>query len=245
MQGLRLMSAGDGGGEAASGGDAGRNLVDELADYLLYAPLGVIISIGEDMPNLIEKGRARVESRVTTARVVGQFAVAMGKRKAEDVVRQRFAPPARTRGGTSAGPAEDGAAAMTADESAAHSEGPVTPRAPARRRTPDRGAPAARTTAKGPSGDADDEGGEGSGGADVAVGRGGSHEAHVGGGAAAVPVDSLAIPGYDSLAASQVVQRLEGLLPEELDEVRRYEESTRGRRTILGRINQLGDAPQG
>jgi hypothetical protein len=50
---------------------------------------------------------------------------------------------------------------------------------------------------------------------------------------------SLAIPGYDSLAASQVVQRLAGLSPEELDAVRRYEESTRRRRTILGRISQL------
>lgn len=51
--------------------------------------------------------------------------------------------------------------------------------------------------------------------------------------------DGLAIPGYDSLAASQVVQRLAGLSPEELEAVRDYEEATRGRRTILGRIAQL------
>jgi len=51
--------------------------------------------------------------------------------------------------------------------------------------------------------------------------------------------DNLAIPGYDSLAASQVVQRLGGLSSAELDAVRAYEESTRGRRTILNKVGQL------
>ena len=52
-------------------------------------------------------------------------------------------------------------------------------------------------------------------------------------------VGKLAIPAYDSLAASQVVRRLDALGPEELDAVRRYEEATRRRRTILGRLAQL------
>jgi hypothetical protein len=51
--------------------------------------------------------------------------------------------------------------------------------------------------------------------------------------------DDLAIPGYDSLSASQVVQRLAGLAPGELEAVRAYEASTRGRRTILNRVAQL------
>jgi hypothetical protein len=51
--------------------------------------------------------------------------------------------------------------------------------------------------------------------------------------------DHLAIPGYDSLAASQVVPRLAGLSPEELEAVRAYESATRKRRTILSRIQQL------
>ena len=52
-------------------------------------------------------------------------------------------------------------------------------------------------------------------------------------------VDDLAIPGYDSLAASQVVDRLAGLTSDELDAVRRYEAAGRRRRTILHRIDQL------
>lgn len=49
----------------------------------------------------------------------------------------------------------------------------------------------------------------------------------------------LAIPGYDTLSASQVVQRLAGLAPEELEAVRAYEAGSRGRRTILSKVAQL------
>jgi hypothetical protein len=49
----------------------------------------------------------------------------------------------------------------------------------------------------------------------------------------------LAIPGYDSLSASQVVARLAGLAPGELEAVRAYESATRGRRTVLTKISQL------
>lgn len=52
------------------------------------------------------------------------------------------------------------------------------------------------------------------------------------------PAD-LAIPDYDALSASQVVQRLAGLSPQELEAVRAYEAATRARRTVLGRVAQL------
>ena len=47
---------------------------------------------------------------------------------------------------------------------------------------------------------------------------------------------SLSIPDYDGLAASQIIERLEGLNPGELSDVEDYERSTRARRTILGKI---------
>lgn len=49
----------------------------------------------------------------------------------------------------------------------------------------------------------------------------------------------LPIPGYNSLSASQVVERLAGLSPAELGAVRAYEASNRKRRTILGKIDQI------
>jgi hypothetical protein len=54
------------------------------------------------------------------------------------------------------------------------------------------------------------------------------------------PAD-LAIPAYDTLSASQVVQRLDGLSRSQLVSARAYETGTRGRRTILSRIDQLLD----
>ena len=55
-------------------------------------------------------------------------------------------------------------------------------------------------------------------------------------------VDSLAIPGYGSLSAPQVVQRLDGLSATELESVRVYESANRGRKTILSRVAQLQSA---
>ncbi len=55
-----------------------------------------------------------------------------------------------------------------------------------------------------------------------------------------VPVaDDLAIPGYDTLSASQVIDRLAGLTPEDLGAVAAYETAHRARTTILGKIKQL------
>lgn len=69
-------------------------------------------------------------------------------------------------------------------------------------------------------------------------------EVHDSGGNGAAPVagpavESLAIPDYESLAASQVVNRLPGLTPDELEAVRRYEATNRGRKTILNKVAQL------
>ena len=55
----------------------------------------------------------------------------------------------------------------------------------------------------------------------------------------AVNVASLAIPDYDGLSASQVVNRLAGLSPAELENVQLYEAAHRGRKTILSKVAQL------
>jgi hypothetical protein len=52
---------------------------------------------------------------------------------------------------------------------------------------------------------------------------------------------TLGIPDYDELSASQVVERLDGLQPSELEAVRDYEEGHRARRTILFKIEQLNN----
>ncbi|MCJ7670972.1 MAG: hypothetical protein MUP67_02855, partial [Acidimicrobiia bacterium] len=49
----------------------------------------------------------------------------------------------------------------------------------------------------------------------------------------------LAIPDYDELSASQVVDRLDGLASGALAGIRAYETAHRGRATILGKLDQL------
>jgi hypothetical protein len=74
--------------------------------------------------------------------------------------------------------------------------------------------------------------------------NGNTRESAGNGGPRVAPAEEeLAIPGYDSLSAPHVVQRLAGLEKTELDAVRRYEEAHRGRRTILSRIAQLQADP--
>lgn len=47
------------------------------------------------------------------------------------------------------------------------------------------------------------------------------------------------IPGYDTLSASHVVRRLDGLSPGDLQAIYGYEKSHRGRSTVLARAEQL------
>jgi len=55
----------------------------------------------------------------------------------------------------------------------------------------------------------------------------------------ALTAAGLAIPSYDSLSATQVVQRLAGLSREEVAAVAAYEAGTRRRKTVLSRAEQL------
>jgi hypothetical protein len=57
--------------------------------------------------------------------------------------------------------------------------------------------------------------------------------------AAGIDSADLAIVGYDMLSASQVVPRLESLTAAELELVALYEAGTRGRKTILSKVEQL------
>ncbi len=51
--------------------------------------------------------------------------------------------------------------------------------------------------------------------------------------------EELAIPGYESLAAAQIVPRLQTLSESELTAIRSFETANRQRRTVLNRIDQL------
>lgn len=191
--------------------------LDTALDLLVYIPVGLALTAAEELPRLADKGRSRVQNQLMMARVVGQFAVNRGRQELE----RRFTP----------GPAAPGPAPVDAPV-AAEAEPPV---------------------------DFDQMTANGSTNGHVAVLPGADYAdvtdevavSAVGdlppaGDLAPAPpagpapaAGELAIPGYDSLSASQVLQRLPGLSGAELAAVAAYEHAHRGRRTILNRIDQL------
>jgi hypothetical protein len=188
-----------------------KSSAERVLDLTVYGPLGLAITIAESFPQLVRKGRSVIGPQVGVARTVGQFAVRQGYRQLRDLKVPR--PPFPFRSESRTGPAEGDAAGPGAGND------PVRPpSASPRDGTGDtsRSAPTARSRPwpRPP-------------GQPTAVGR--DH----------VEAAELAIPSYDSLSASQVVQRLAGLSRDEVEAVQSYEAATRGRRTILARAEQL------
>jgi hypothetical protein len=195
---------------------------DRLLELVVFGPTGLAVTIVEEFPKLVEKGRHRVEGQVHTARLVGQFAVQMGRRQLEQSLGHLGA---QADAGSSHGDVRDGdvrdsdvgapdvdrragSSAPGAGLGGARSQGPAMPgRADEGEAAPTPWRPSVWLGSGGPNGSGSPS--------------------------------SLAIPGYDSLSASQVVQRLEGLSSAELEEVRAHEAAHRQRRTILHRVEQL------
>ncbi|MDA8281499.1 MAG: hypothetical protein M0Z63_13990 [Actinomycetota bacterium] len=185
-----------------------------LLDTLVYAPAGLVLTVADELPRLAARGRQLIEGRVTTARIVGQFAVQFARRQAEERLRPQI--------GQFQAPAA-----------------PSSRQGPPRSRAQAGGAASERRSVDGPTA-----------GGSAPHTTGAAEAAAVAPSAAAIPkpatgpgsVDGptiLGIPGYDSLSASQVVQRLGGLSTQELARVREHERAGRHRRTILSRIDQI------
>ena len=137
-----------------------KRLADELIDYAVYAPLGAAMTVADQLPELVRRGRERFSSQVKLAQVLGRVAVGSARRQAEGVFR---GPPPRD---------------TPSKPSSAPTDSSVAPRS---------------------------------------------------------------IPGYDQLTAAEVIGHLSSLTRDDLRSIREYEESHRGRRTVLGRIAQLLD----
>jgi hypothetical protein len=204
--------------------------IDAALDLLFFAPVGFALSVRELVPKLADRGRQQITGQVTMAKMVGEFAVKAGAQEAEKVVGRVRTQAESVVGGVTGGAARtaptNGSSAATATATApAPTAAPAAPK-------PAKPAPKPAAAAEAaPSAVVDAPDGAPSGAATIDV-YGRPQET--------VPdVGSLAIPGYDTLSASQVVQRLAGLAKDELEAVRVYEESSRGRKTILHKVDQL------
>ncbi len=187
-------------------------LSERVLDLLVFVPAGIVASVVEELPKLAERGRSRLGVQMSSARAVGEFAFKAGHREL-----RRRSDGLRQRGA----------------EPAPRPAGRPEARYPIRTipRNPPQRNPS-RTGGPPPTGPAPVPG-------PSAVPRPGTPTSPANG---HVPeVGTLAIPGFDTLSASQVVQRLDGLTRSELVSVRAYETASRRRRTILSRVDQLLD----
>jgi hypothetical protein len=187
-----------------------KDRLEHTLEVLVYAPIGVglyLKDMGPTFVNMfvargraeIDRRQAQVQQRTTTAKSIGQVAMAFGVPMVKQRVEKEVGT-ARERAQTLLG-----SIAGSDGTNGAPAARPTAPAAPAP-------APKAPTAAATPSTTTDTNG-------------------------SADP--RLPIPGYNSLSASQVVERLAGLSTEELEAVRAFEASHRKRRTILGKIDQI------
>ena len=190
--------------------DPQKSPLDTLLELGLYAPLGLALAARDSLPDLIARGRQQVTSQVALAKMMGQYAVKEGEKD----LRKRAEDVSQTLSSLGLLPEPNPAPGAR-----------VTPK-PAGGTVP---TPPPETTAV-----ATDAPASTNGSAPSTNGKAPSDDAP-----AVRSRADLAIPGYDTLSASQVVQRLAGLSADELEAVRDYESGTRGRRTILSKITQL------
>jgi hypothetical protein len=185
--------------------------LDHALEVFVYAPIGLLFEGASLLPQLVEKGK----SQVTMARMIGQFAVTQGQGEAGKAVNrlqdQAISLLARLGGSTAPEPPITPAAMQDPPSPAAalDTEAAAAPAATAPSATPPSATPVPAPSE--PAATTDPP----------------------------VDVASLAIPDYDGLSASHVVNRLAGLSAAELEAVRAYEAANRGRKTILSKVAQL------
>ncbi len=207
-------------------------------EVCVYAPIGVALWVRDLAPNFVNmfvaRGRAevtkheeQVQRRLKSVRGAGEVALAFGVPAVRDRVRGHLhTAPDSGSGAAPATVARNGFGETRARVANADAvPGTAVPSIPVE---PHVDQPSATTAAPAPEPRRDHTNG-------VAV-NGTSHGASVD---TLNGANALAIPGYDALSASQVVERLAGLDPEELSAIREYESAHRRRRTILGKIDQL------
>ena len=210
--------------------------IERAVELLVYAPIGLAMFAKDTVPTFLKMFVARGQTEVTQRRktaetqagqykTIGQMAVKYG---GPEVRRQ-----AEAAAGTMRKRAEDTIAAVTAVTTpAASSTNGTAPAAPPR--GPDSQSSAARagttTTPKGSTAKR------------ASKPKAPKVETSPGESAAPSPSprqDALAIPDYDLLSATQVIDRLIGLARPDLLAVQAYETAHRARTTILGKIAQL------
>ncbi len=226
-----------------------RSPLESALDLFVYVPVGLAFTAAEEIPKLAAKGRSRVGGQITTAKVIGHFVVTQGRKELDRRFRQggpgggERGEPSDTRLSEPIGGERGEPSDTRLSEPPGGERGEPSDTRPAEPAGGERGEPSDTRLSEPLGRDRGESllppaGRPGSGRGPAANAPGPADALDL----AAMPVPAaarLGIPGYDSLSASQVVQRLAGLSSEELVAVGAYETAHRARRTVLTRVNQL------
>jgi hypothetical protein len=233
-----------------------RDPIERTLELLVFGPIGMGLYVKDVAPTFVDmfvaRGRAevdrrhvQVQQRVTTARSLGQVAMAYGAPMVRERV-QRHMTELRGRAeqflGTASVPPEAPVEAPAPPAPAAHEpHGAPAPAAPPliMRDTASTPPPPVREPLGPPPIPSSPPAAAPATGQGPAIARPFTAVTAPVNGSLGRDSAELPIPGYDALSASQVVERLLGLTPGELEVVRAYETAHRNRRTILGKIEQL------
>ena len=225
-----------------NGQASGKEPVERVVDLFVHMPIGFAVMAWKRVPDFvgsvpglvgeavtkgcaqISQAEERLSEEVRKARMIGQVAVTFGGRQLRREVDARLRDARQAAGGVvvtaASTPSEPASAVAQRPQAPRPPAKPAGPRKPAKAAPARASRPTAKTTTKA----------AGKTTAKAAAGKTTAKKAS----AADLPIRE-----YDGLSASQVVSRLTGLRPEELRAVQAYEESSRGRRTVLLAIDRL------
>lgn len=199
-----------------------KNPMDQLVELLLYAPVGLAYEYEDVLPKLIKRGKSQVQ----LAKVLSQMAAQQGQTKAKQAASE------------GSDGVEDALAEVLGQAASVLAKGitdfgqrvGLAPVAPSDPQATDSAQASTGESSTGESSDSDAS-------SDAATGE----EPSVGlySGAVASPAGSMPMAGYNELKAREIVPMLGDLTADQRRRVRAYEEATRGRKTILGKLDKL------
>lgn len=193
-----------------------KNPIDQLMELLVYAPVGLIYEYEDVLPQLVKRGKSQVQ----LAKVLGQMASQQGQQKAKEGQAKVAKDGASV--DELVGDAIGQAALILAK--AVTEFGQVVGLAPT---SPDPDTSPDLDTESEPAASAPPQ---------KAAAR---TQKRAGTVARAPKAPTVPIAGYDALKAREIVPMLDDLTAAQRKRVRAYEVATRGRKTVIGKLDKL------
>ena len=113
--------------DGADAEQAPRSPLRRTLDLCVFAPVGLAVTVVEDLPDLVAKGRRRVELELGNARVVGRFVVNKGQRRVSGTLEELLRNAENERDARAAGRESREPARSTAPPAPAAPAPPVPP----------------------------------------------------------------------------------------------------------------------